>query len=274
MTSPRIMGVVNVTPDSFSDGGLYFDSAQAIAHGEELFDEGAHFVDVGGESTRPYADTVSEEEELLRVVPVISQLSRFGRVSVDTRRESVARAAVAAGATLINDISATLAPVAGELGVGWVAMHMKGDPKTMQMAPFYENVVMEVREHLIRKVEEGVHHGVREIYIDPGIGFGKTARHNLQLLRDLSSLTSLGVPVLVGTSRKRFLSRLSQVEFADPPSAADRMEHTLATSAWCLKAGVDVVRVHEVKENVQLMKLAEASSMARDNCLISRSDPA
>lgn len=268
------MGVVNVTPDSFSDGGLYLDPAQAIAHGEELFDEGADFVDVGGESTRPYAETVSEEEELLRVVPVISQLSRMGRVSVDTRRESVARAAVAVGATLINDISATLAPVAGELGVGWVAMHMKGDPKTMQVAPSYVDVVAEVRDHLIRKIEEGVHHGVGEIYIDPGIGFGKTARHNLLLLRNLTSLTSIGVPVLVGTSRKRFLSRLSESELADPPPASDRMEHTLATSAWCLKAGVNVVRVHEVKENVQLVRLAEASGMAREKCLLPQSGQA
>jgi dihydropteroate synthase len=202
------MGVVNVTPDSFSDGGHWFEPDSAIAHGYALIDEGATIVDVGGESTRPGADPVPEDEELRRVVPVVEALSQVTRVSIDTRKEGVARAAVRAGATLVNDISASLWHVAADLGVGWVAMHMQGEPRTMQHAPSYRDVVAEVRSFLADRAERAATAGVEEVWVDPGFGFGKTAQHNLSLLRHLDRIVALGWPVVVGLSRKVTLGRL------------------------------------------------------------------
>ncbi len=243
------MGVLNVTPDSFSDGGRWLDPGAAVAHGLRMVGEGADIVDVGGESTRPGAERVPAGEELRRVLPVIEALAPHTRVSVDTRKAEVAEAAIAAGATLVNDVSASLAPVAAAAGahVGWVAMHMKGDPRTMQRDPAYADVVAEVRAFL---VERATGAGVAEVWIDPGIGFGKTMEHNLTLLAHLDELVATGYPVVVGTSRKSFLGRLT----GDAP-ADDRVEASVATAAWALSQGAAMVRVHDVRPMVAAAQL-------------------
>jgi dihydropteroate synthase len=253
------MGVVNVTPDSFSDGGRYLDHEAAIAHGHELVAAGADVVDVGGESTRPGADPVPVADEIERVVPVVAALSPHVRVSVDTRKAEVAVAAVAAGATLVNDVSATLHEVAAEAGVGWVAMHMQGDPRTMQRDPRYTSVVDEVRTFLVERATAAVAAGVTEVWIDPGIGFGKTVEHNLELLARLDELVATGFPVLLGTSRKRFLGALlAQADgVAGPVATDDRIEGSLATAIWGYAAGARMVRAHDVPETVAA---AEAST--------------
>ncbi len=244
------MGVLNVTPDSFSDGGRYLDPEAAVAHGLRLVSEGADVVDVGGESTRPGAAPVSSEVERERVVPVVAALAPHVRVSVDTRKASVASAAIEAGATLVNDVSASLWPVAAAAGVGWVAMHMQGSPATMQRSPTYGDVVAEVRSFLAERVVAARAAGVEEVWIDPGIGFGKTAAHNLTLLRGLRSLVSLGSPVLVGTSRKSFLGTL-----AGGAPAEDRLEGSLATAVWAMSQGAAMVRAHDVAATVQAARL-------------------
>jgi dihydropteroate synthase len=244
------MGVLNVTPDSFSDGGRYLDPEAAVAHGLRLVSEGADVVDVGGESTRPGAAPVSPEVERERVVPVVAALAPHVRVSVDTRKASVASAAIEAGATLVNDVSASLWPVAAAAGVGWVAMHMQGSPATMQRSPTYGDVVAEVRSFLAERVAAARAAGVEEVWIDPGIGFGKTAAHNLTLLRGLRSLVSLGAPVLVGTSRKSFLGTLT-----GGAPAEDRLEGSLATAVWAISQGAAMVRAHDVAATVQAARL-------------------
>nr|MDA8080527.1 dihydropteroate synthase [Actinomycetota bacterium] len=202
-----IMAILNVTPDSFSDGGRFFDVGSAIERGHQLAAMGADIIDVGGESSRPGAAPVPLEEELRRVIPVISELSKSYRVSVDTFKPEVASRAVEAGATLVNDISASLAAVAAEYDVGWVAMHMQGSPQTMQRNPHYEDVVGEVFDYLQGKVDWARDLGVKDLWADPGIGFGKNLTHNLALLAGLDQLSKLGVPILVGTSRKAFLGK-------------------------------------------------------------------
>lgn len=246
------MGVLNVTPDSFSDGGRWLDPSAAIAHGEQMIAEGADIVDVGGESTRPGATAVDPSEELRRVLPVVEALAGRVRVSVDTRKESVARAAVAAGATLINDVSASLWPVAAETGAGWIAMHMPADPSVMQQHAKYEDVVGEVRDYLLARAEKADGAGVTEIWIDPGIGFAKTAAHNLSLLRHLDVLVGTGWPVLVGTSRKSFLGRIGGRSI----EPADRLEETVASSTWAAARGAQMVRVHDVRPVAMAMRLA------------------
>jgi dihydropteroate synthase len=246
------MGVVNVTPDSFSDGGRYLDPADAIEHGLRLISEGASIVDVGGESTRPGAAPVSPDEEAARILPVISALSGHVRVSVDTRHAAVAEAAVAAGATLINDVSASLWPTAAALGVGWVAMHMRGTPATMQHDIHYDDVVGEVVAFLAERAASASDAGVSEIWIDPGIGFGKTVADNLALLAHLRRLVALGYPVLVGTSRKSFLTKISGGAAVD-----DRLEGSLATAVWALTEGASMVRVHDVAATVQAARLID-----------------
>jgi dihydropteroate synthase len=252
----RVMGVLNVTPDSFSDGGCWTDPGAAIAHGHQMIAEGAHIVDVGGESTRPGASPVSEREELRRVLPVIEALAGAGRVSIDTRKASVARAAVAAGATIINDVSATLWPVAAETGAGWVAMHLPADPSVMQEYAHYGDVVAEVRDHLVERAEVARAAGVSEVWIDPGIGFGKLARHNLLLLRHLDALVATGFPVAIGTSRKSFLGALAPQADGTPAPAGDRLEATVATTTWAIVQGAALVRVHDVAPAVQAAYLA------------------
>jgi dihydropteroate synthase len=254
------MGILNVTPDSFSDGGRYVDPDAAIAHGRRLVAEGAAIVDVGGESTRPGAAPVSVDEELRRVVPVVEALAPTIRVSIDTTKEEVARAAVAAGADLINDVSASLDPVAAELRVGWVAMHRRGTPATMQHDPVYDDVVGEVRAFLVGRAERAAGLGVEEVWIDPGIGFGKTPAHNLGLLAHLDSLASTGWPVVVGTSRKTFLGGLhAATDGLDRPVGADdRLEGSIATATWAMMQGARMVRVHDVLETVQAARVVAA----------------
>ena len=244
------MGVLNVTPDSFSDGGHFLDHDAAVAHALRLVAEGADVVDVGGESTRPGAEPVPVAEERRRVVPVVEALRGRVTVSVDTRHREVAEAAVAAGAAIINDISASLWPVAAEAGVGWVAMHMQGDPRTMQVAPRYDDVVGEVRDHLVDRAERALGAGVAQVWIDPGIGFGKTLEHNLSLLRHLDVLVATGHPVLVGTSRKGFLGSM-----AGGAAPLDRLEGSLATAVWAAVAGVAMIRVHDVAASVQAARV-------------------
>jgi dihydropteroate synthase len=269
------MGVVNVTPDSFSDGGRWFDAEAAIAHGLDLVADGAAVIDVGGESTRPGAGPVPEDEERRRVLPVIEALSAHARVSVDTRKEAVARDAVAAGATLVNDVSASLWPVAAELGVGWVAMHMRGDPLTMQDDPVYDDVVGEVCDFLAERAATAVSAGVPEVWVDPGFGFGKTATHNLRLLAGLDRVVALGYPVVVGLSRKATVGRLLALSDAggfDPVEVAagaidgpvtpvptdDRLEGGIALAVWAMAHGAAMVRAHDVRAAVQAAKVVAA----------------
>ncbi|MEA2685416.1 MAG: dihydropteroate synthase [Actinomycetota bacterium] len=265
---PLVMGILNVTPDSFSDGGRWLDPDAAVAHGLEMVDEGADVVDVGGESTRPGAEPVPEDEEVRRVLPVIEALAPHVRVSIDTRRRGVAEQAVAAGATLVNDVSASLWPVAAEaaaagVGVGWVAMHMRGEPRTMQAAPEYGDVVAEVRAFLVERAAMAREAGVEEVWIDPGIGFGKTAAHNLALLRGMRSLANTGWPVVVGTSRKTFLGTVTAEPGQSRPDADDRLEASLASAVWAMDQGAAMVRVHDVRPTVQavrLMSMADAGA--------------
>ena len=257
---PLVMGIVNVTPDSFSDGGRFLDAAAAIEHGRELLAEGAAIVDVGGESTRPGAAPVDVDTELRRVLPVVEGLVAHGRVSIDTRKPEVARAAVAAGATLINDVSASLWDVAADLGVGWIAMHMQGEPGTMQLAPHYDDVVAEVRAFLAERAETAVAAGVTEVWIDPGFGFGKTDAHNLALLAGLDRIVQLGWPVLVGTSRKAMLGRLlaDSDGGTEPVPVDDRLAGSIATEVWAMHQGAAMVRAHDVRSAVQAAKVVAA----------------
>jgi dihydropteroate synthase len=244
------MGVLNVTPDSFSDGGRWLDPEAAIAHGLQMVAEGADVVDIGGESTRPGAAPVTAAEEMRRVLPVVRALAPHVRVSIDTRKPEVAESALEAGATLVNDVSASLAPVAAAAGAGWVAMHMQGDPRTMQDAPAYDDVVAEVTAFLLHRASTA---GVDEVWIDPGIGFGKTLAHNLALLAHLGELVATGYPVVVGTSRKGFLGALTGGAAAD-----DRVEASVATAAWAVAQGAQMVRAHDVAPTVAAARLLGA----------------
>jgi dihydropteroate synthase len=299
----RLMGVVNVTPDSFSDGGLFLEPEVAIAHGLELAAEGADILDVGGESTRPGAAPVAAAEELRRVLPVVEGLAAAleasdgqaglgrRRISIDTSKASVARAALGAGAELVNDVSALrgdpeMAGVVAESGAECCLMHMRGDPRTMQRAPRYGDVVDEVKAFLEERLRFAVGEGVREerVLLDPGIGFGKTVEHNLELLRRLGELTALGRPLLVGTSRKSFLGRIladadaGRDGAADvragavadvggavraPVDVADRLPATLATCVLAYERGARVLRVHDVAPVRAALTVAAATLGAR-----------
>lgn len=252
---PLVMGILNVTPDSFSDGGRYLDPDAAIAHGLDMVAAGADVVDVGGESTRPYAEPVDEDEEARRVLPVVEALAALGTVSVDTYKEGVARAALAAGATIVNDVSGTLYRVAGARGAGYVAMHRRGDARTMQDDPRYDDVVAEVLAFLDGLAGRARAAGVGPLWLDPGIGFGKTTAHNLALLAHIDDLVEVAdrheAGVLVGTSRKRFLGELAPVALG----VDDRLEGSLATEAWSILHGVAMVRVHDVRAAAQLRDL-------------------
>ena len=257
-----VMGIVNVTPDSFSDGAMFASADDAVAHGARLVDEGADLVDVGGESTRPGSDPIEADEELLRIVPVIEGLvkARPGTpLSVDTRKPEVASAALDAGASVVNDIAGgrngALLETVSRTGAGVVLMHMLGEPKTMQDDPRYDDVVAEVHEFLRERIEAAVFAGIPEerICIDPGIGFGKTVDHNLALLRAVPTLRILGAAVMVGASRKGFIGTLTGVE--DP---AARLEGSLAVAVLAAAHGADVVRVHDVEATVRALKVADA----------------
>jgi len=264
-----VMGIVNVTPDSFSDGGRFLSCDDAIAQGLRLMDEGADILDIGGESTRPFSDVVSTEEELGRVIPVIEALARRGTVpiSIDTTKADVARAALAAGASIINDVSAlrvdpAMADVAVSYDVPIILMHMLGTPKTMQTDPKYDDVVTAVCTFLHRAVEKAVQAGIdaRRVIVDPGIGFGKTFEHNLQLLHSLKALQNLNCPVLVGSSRKAFIRHLLKPPGekdirADLPIVATGTQATVAVAAM---QGAHIVRVHEVADTRATLKIVDA----------------
>jgi dihydropteroate synthase len=260
------MGILNVTPDSFSDGGLFLDPDAAVARARRMVEDGADIVDVGGESTRPGSDPVPPEEERKRVLPVIEALAAdLGvPISVDTRRAEVAAAALEAGATIVNDVTAGADPamfgVVRDAGAGMVLMHMKGEPKTMQRDPRYDDVVAEVRAFLEGRLEAAVRAGieVERLCVDPGIGFGKTVEHNLLLLRHVDALFDLGRPVLVGPSRKSFIGAL-----LDLP-ADQRVEGTLGAISWLAARGVHVVRIHDVREGVRALRVVDAIARAGD----------
>lgn len=258
------MGVVNVTPDSFSDGGCFAHTESAVAHGLQLAAEGADVVDVGGESSRPGAEPVSEAEELRRVVPVVHALAPYVRVSIDTTKAAVAHAAIDAGATLVNDITASLHQVAADRDAGWVAMHMSGRPRTMQQRPQYGDVVAEVRDYLCARAEAARAGGVQEVWIDPGIGFGKSFAHNWALLGALPSLVATGWPVAIGTSRKAFLGAvLGAADGADGPTPADdRLEGSLVTSVWSASSGAAMVRVHDVAATLAALRAVDTPTQA------------
>jgi dihydropteroate synthase len=263
---PLIMGVVNVTPDSFSDGGRYLDHAAAIAHGRAVVADGADWVDVGGESTRPRAEPVPVDEELRRVIPVIEELASDGvALSIDTRKADVAQAALDAGARMVNDVSASLAGVAAAGGGAFVAMHMLGDPRTMQDDPSYDDVVADVRDFLVERADAARAAGVEDVWLDPGIGFGKTLAHNLDLLANLDVLVGTGDPVLVGTSRKAMLGTLAaraDGAGAPVPPPTDRLEGSIATAVWAMRQGVAMVRVHDVAATVRARAAIEVTAAA------------
>ncbi|GAA2987810.1 dihydropteroate synthase [Actinokineospora diospyrosa] len=266
-----VMGVLNVTPDSFSDGGRYLHLDDAVEHGVRIWRGGADLVDVGGESTRPGAQRVDADTEIARVVPVIKALAGAGvQVSVDTTRAKVAEAAIAAGAVVINDVSGGLADpdmarVAADSGVPWILMHWRGHSRDMDALAEYTDVVAEVRAELLARVDAALTAGVAEraIAIDPGIGFAKNSDHNWALLRDLGALLDLGFPVLLGVSRKRFLGKLLAEGDGTPRPPRGREDATAAVSAIAAAAGVWGVRVHDVRRSLDAVAVAAAMTGAR-----------
>ena len=264
MDRPRLMGIVNVTPDSFSDGGMFDSDADAISHARDMIRNGADIIDIGGESTRPGARLVSAEREIERTVPVIRGLRQIGAIplSIDTRKGEVARAALAAGVSLVNDVSALgfdaeLAEIIAKSGVPVCLMHARGDPKSMQDRPEYEDVLLDVYDHLHARIEAAVSAGIARtnIIVDPGIGFGKTVAHNLALLRRLSLFHSLGCPIMLGASRKRFIGALS-----DAPEARARMPGSIAVALAGIAQGVQITRVHDIAQTRQALTLWAAAT--------------
>ncbi|HEY8779597.1 MAG TPA: dihydropteroate synthase [Solirubrobacterales bacterium] len=257
---PRLMGVVNVTPDSFSDGGQFLDPRRAIERGRELVGEGADVLDVGGESTRPGAAAVSEEDELARVGPVIEGLAGIGTsISIDTSKLAVAEAALAAGASIVNDVTALraepgIAALCADHDAELVLMHMQGSPRTMQEHPTYDDVVDDVKSFLAERMEFARREGVAEerIWLDPGIGFGKTVEHNLELLHRLRELTELGRPLVVGTSRKSFIGKLTGAD------VDQRLGGTIASCAIAVANGAQMLRVHDLREVREGMQVVGA----------------
>jgi dihydropteroate synthase len=262
---PVVMGVINVTPDSFSDGGLYLDVDAAVAHGHALSAEGAAILDVGGESTRPGADEVPEAEELERVIPVVQRLAEAlapdaPRVSIDTRKARVAEQALQAGARIVNDTSAfrhapEIAGMVASAGAHCCLMHMLGEPRTMQEDPRYDDVVSDVKAFLEERLAFAVGEGVPEdhVWLDPGIGFGKKLDHNLELLRRLDEIVAIGRPVVIGTSRKSFLGRITGRD------ERERLPGTIATNVIAWERGARIFRVHDVAQNVDALKVAAAT---------------
>ena len=265
---PVVMGVINVTPDSFSDGGMFAGAQEAVAHGERLLADGADILDVGGESTRPKgrvygegAQPVPEEEELRRTIPVVERLAQGGaRVSIDTMKSTVAEAALQAGARIVNDVSAfrsspDMAAIVAGTGAGCCLMHMLGEPRTMQQDPRYDDVVSEVRAFLEERLAFAVAEGVPEerVWLDPGIGFGKSVEHNLELVRRLDEIVAIGRPVVIGTSRKSFLGELTG------RPVDERVPGTVATSVLAYERGASIFRAHDVREVADALTVAAAS---------------
>jgi dihydropteroate synthase len=261
MAAFQLMGVINVTPDSFSDGGAFLDPDDAVTHGKRLVAEGADVLDIGGESTRPGADPVSEDEELWRVVPVLEGLADAGAaLSIDTMKPAVARRAIEAGAAIVNDVTAfrhapEMAQLVAEAGVKTCLMHMLGEPRTMQLNPTYDDVVSDVKAFLEERLAFAVGQGVPEdnVWLDPGIGFGKTLEHNLELLRRLDELVAIGRPIVIGTSRKSFLAKLTGRD------VAERLPGTIATNVLALERGATIFRVHDVAAVGDALKVAAAT---------------
>jgi dihydropteroate synthase len=262
-----VMGIVNVTPDSFYDGGQRFDTGRAVDDAVEMIDFGAEILDIGGESTRPGAQAVSLDEELRRVLPVIRELRKRCSVpiSIDTYKEAVARAALDSGADIVNDISALrfdpeMAALVAREGVPLILMHMQGVPRTMQREPRYQDVVGEVRDFLAERVRAANQAGIaqEQIIIDPGIGFGKTLAHNLALLKNLQSLISLGQPLLIGVSRKAFIGKI--LNAAGPE---ERLEGSVAAGVAAALSGANILRVHDVSETVRAFRVADAIRLGR-----------
>jgi dihydropteroate synthase len=260
---PVLMGILNVTPDSFSDGGEFFGVKPAIVQAEKMLDEGAHIIDLGGESTRPGSDPVSPEEELRRVLPVVRGILESRpetKISIDTYRASTAEAALDAGARVVNDVTALrgdsrMAGLVAERGCPVVLMHMLGEPKSMQRDPRYDDVVREVRDFLVGRVEYAISAGVREenVILDPGIGFGKILRHNLELLNGLNVFVELGFSVLVGASRKSFLGKILGSD-----ATGDRLFGTVATNVIAYERGATLFRVHDIRANKEALEVAAA----------------
>ena len=256
-----VMGVLNVTPDSFSDGGRFADASIAVAHAREMVAQGADLIDIGGESTRPGAPRISAEEQISRIIPVIERLKDLPAIlSVDTTRAAVAAAALDAGARLVNDISGgsddpALLPLVASRGVPIVLMHMRGQPSTMQQLTDYRDVVVEVKGHLASLRDAALAAGIERhrILLDPGIGFAKRMDHNLTLLRHLQSFTDLGQPLLLGTSRKSFIGRIT-----DEPEPSHRIFGTAASVAWCAANGASIVRVHDVDSMAKVVRMTRA----------------
>ena len=256
-----IMGILNVTPDSFSDGGRYLDASRAIAYAHQMIEDGADIIDIGGESSRPGASPVSTDEELARVLPVIEALANGTEalLSIDTYKPAVARSALQAGANIVNDITALsnadMAGVVAAMDAGLILMHMKGVPRTMQRSPVYRDLIPEILTFLRQRIDKAQTEGVcpDRIMIDPGIGFGKTGEHNLEILRSLDRFRSLEKPILIGTSRKAFIGKILNL-----PNPDDRLEGTAATVAWAIAHGADVARVHDVKPICQVAQMTDA----------------
>ena len=263
---PLVMGVLNITPDSFSDGGLFLDPERAADRALEMMAEGADIIDVGGESTRPSAPVVSAEEERRRVIPVIERLAREAEitVSIDTYKPEIAEIAIASGATIVNDVAAAsldpkMLEIVAESGCGYICMHMQGNPRTMQKAPSYSNVVDEVARYFTKVIAHYEASGMLadQIVLDVGIGFGKSVDHNLELLAHLESYKKHGRPILLGVSRKSFIGRVLGVE-----KATERLAASLACVCWGLKAGVGLFRVHDVSETSQVVRMWQAIEAA------------
>ncbi len=257
-----IMGVLNVTPDSFSDGGNFFDLKNAVEHGLRMAAEGAHIVDVGGQSTRPGAEAVTVEEELRRVIPVIEELRRGSEamISIDTSKAEVARAAIRAGASIVNDVTGgrgdgEMMPLIAETKSAFIIMHMQGTPQTMQIAPQYTNVVSEISDFFRQQQARALVYNIDTMAIafDPGIGFGKTLEHNLELLAQLERLRVCDRPIVIGVSRKSFLGKL-----INSAQISDRLAPAVALTSLLRARGADVLRVHDVKENAHALKITEA----------------
>ncbi len=263
---PRLMGILNVTPDSFSDGGQYLTAEAAVARAEVMAEEGADLIDVGGESTRPGAAPVPLEEELRRVVPIVEILAQRlpqTPLSVDTTKAEVARQCLDAGASLINDVSALqfdtkMVDVVRKHQIPVVLMHMQGDPRTMQKHPVYKDVIQDIQAFFKERLAWAVKNGLKpeQILLDPGIGFGKTVEHNLEILRNLKSFLALGHPLVLGTSRKSFIGKVLGSE-DKPLPPEDRLEGTLATHLWAAQQGVHILRVHDVKQTRRALSLWE-----------------
>ena len=254
-----IMGILNVTPDSFSDGGLYFDTQKAINHALSMIEDGADIIDIGGESTRPFSDPVSVDDELLRVIPVVKELRKRTDtvISIDTTKSTVAKEACLVGADIINDISgmlfdAEMIDVAKDIGCPVVLMHIKGDPKTMQENPTYDNVVSEIKCHLLDRIDYVIENGIdrKNIILDPGIGFGKTIENNFEILNRLDELTSIEYPFLIGVSNKSFIGKTLNI------NENDRLQGTIVANTIALQKGCKIFRVHNVKEAKRCLLIA------------------